>query len=99
MMKKVGSEQYRDCHIHIEHRSQFRAAHNWLRLWYLHHDDAAILHANVWRGNNLVGHSGHYDLGSHRLAAQKICYLAAYVADTADFHDSLDYGHLCAYTH
>ncbi|MBQ5493833.1 MAG: phage integrase SAM-like domain-containing protein, partial [Prevotella sp.] len=44
--------------MHIEHRSQFRAAHNWLRLWYLHHDDAAILHANVWRGDNSDYSSG-----------------------------------------
>ena len=32
-------------YIPVKHRSQFRAAHNGLRLWHLHYDDATVLPA------------------------------------------------------
>ena len=69
------------------------SAHHGFRLWHLHHDDASIPHAKLWRSYDTLRTPGYHDFCSYRMAIAKLRHLAAALADSADVYHCLDYCH------
>ena len=87
------------CHISVEHRGQFCSAHNGLRVWHLHHDDAAVFYADIRRGHHTIRASGYHNIGSDCVEIAELYHLAAPLAYFADIHYSINNSYLHAEAH
>ena len=95
----MNNEQHSPFHIPAEHRCEFHPAHHGLRLRHFHYDDAAIPHANVWRGYNTLRAAGNHNFCGYCVAIKKLRHLAAALADPANLYHRLNHCHLCFNTY
>ena len=99
VLEILGFEQHCSLYILAEHRCKFYSAHHGLRLRHLHHDDAAVPYADVWRGHNTLRTVGYHNLCSYCVAVAELCHMEQALADSTDVYHCLDRRHLCPDTH
>ena len=94
MQRILTKVEYRSIHIPAKHRRKFHPAHHGLWLRHLHHDDAAVSPAKLWRGYYSLRAVGNHDLCNYSMAIAWLRHLEQTLADFGDIYHRLDHRHI-----